>query len=73
MSLQQNLAEIENILAVLKQQSISTSNNWNDPVQVKFYEQFIDSLPNEVINYIKSLDNLNKEFESTERIINDLK
>jgi len=72
MSLQPKISEIKSDFSVLKQQGVSTSENWNDSVQNKFYEQFIDSLPKEFNNYIKSLNHLDKKFESSERLIDEL-
>ena len=72
MSLQPKISEIKSDFSVLKQEGVSTSENWNDSVQNKFYEQFIDSLPKEFNNYIKSLDKLDKTFELSERVIDEL-
>lgn len=72
MSFQSNKFELENSFDVLKQQSTSTSANWDDPVQRRFYEQFIDSLPKEFYAYITELYKLDKSFENAEQSIKNL-
>ena len=72
MSLQPKISVFKSDFSVLKQQGVSTSENWNDSVQKKFYEQFIDYLPKKFNNYIKSLDKLDKTFKLSERVIDEL-
>lgn len=72
MSLKGNIADIENILAVLEQQANSTGNSWNDKVKNKFYEQFLESLPQDVVRYLRNLNELDKLIEQTENTINNL-
>lgn len=72
MSFQSNKSDLENSFDVLKQQSSSTSENWDDPVQRRFYEQFINSLPKEFHAYITELSKLDKSFENAEQSINSL-
>jgi hypothetical protein len=72
MSFQSNKSELENSFDVLKQKSSSTSENWDDPVQRRFYEQFINSLPKEFHAYITALSKLDKSFENAEQSINNL-
>lgn len=72
MSLKGNIADLENILALLEQQANSTENSWNDKVKNKFYEQFLESLPQDVIRYLGHLNELDKLIEQTENTINNL-
>ncbi|MEI8203260.1 MAG: hypothetical protein WCH34_09630, partial [Bacteroidota bacterium] len=58
--------------SVLNNQTLETSEHWNDSVQRRFYEQFINSLPKEFQSYINELDRLDKIFESAEHKINSL-
>ena len=67
-----NIIQLEDAFKVLNQQSLSTSEMWNDPVKKKFYEQFIDSLPTEINECISILYNIDSTFEKAEQIINDL-
>ena len=63
---------LENAFDVLQQQSASTIENWEDPVQRRFYEQFINSLPKEIHAYLTELTKLDKSFEKAEQAINNL-
>ncbi len=72
MSFQPDKSQLESSFVVLKQQTISTFENWDDPVQRRFYEQFINSLPKEFLTYINELNKLDISFETTEQNINDL-
>lgn len=72
MSFQSNKTNLESAFDVLKQQSSSTSENWDDPIQRRFYEQFINSLPKEFHAYISELSKLDKSFENAEQSINNL-
>ena len=72
MSFQPDKLQLESSFDVLKQQTSLTSENWVDPVQSRFYEQFINSLPKEFLAFINSLVKLEKSFENAEQRINDL-
>jgi len=72
MSFQSNRTYIESAFDVLKQQSVSTSENWDDPVQRRYYEQFINFLPKEVHTYLTELSKIDKSFEKVEQTINNL-
>jgi len=72
MSFQSDKLKLENEFSVLKQQASSTMENWDDQVQRRFYEQFINSLPKEFFAYINELNNLDKSFEFAEEKINNL-
>lgn len=72
MSFQNDKTNLESAFDVLKQQSASTLENWDDPVQRRFYEQFINSLPKEFYAYISELSKLDKSFEKAEQTINGL-
>jgi hypothetical protein len=72
MSFQPDKEILENGFDALKQQISSTSENWNDSVQRRFYEQFINSLPKEFITFVNALNKIDKSFESSERHISDL-
>ena len=72
MSFKPTILDILNDFSILKQQIALTSENWNDSVQMKFYKQFLNPLPREFSNYVKSLENLDKVFESAERTIDEL-
>jgi flagellar biosynthesis chaperone FliJ len=72
MSFQSDKANLESAFDVLKQQWASTFENWDDPVQRRFYEQFINSLPKEFYDYITALSKLDKSFEKAEQTINNL-
>lgn len=72
MSFQKNKINLEKAFHLLQQQSRSTSESWNDPVQKRFYEQFIDSIPQEFNVYLSQLSELEKLFENTEYTIKEL-
>lgn len=72
MSFQSDKANLESVFDVLKQQSASTSENWKDQVQERFYEQFINSLPKEFRAYITELSKIDNSFEKAEQTINNL-
>lgn len=72
MSFQSNKTYLESAFDVLKQQSASTFESWDDPVQRRFYEQFINSLPKEVHAYLIELSKIDKSFEKAEQTINNL-
>ncbi len=72
MNFRSDIEMLENELDVLKQQVSLTSENWADPVQRRFYGQFIDTLPEEVNAFINSLEELNLQFENAERNIMEL-
>ena len=73
MSFQVDKNRLESKFEVLKQQSASTFENWEDPVQRRFYEQFINTLPKEFKTYIDELSKLDKTFERAENIIDNLR
>jgi hypothetical protein len=72
MSFQPDKSQLESSFDVLNQQASSTFENWDDPIQRRFYEQFINSLPKEFWTYINELNKLDKLFETSELYINDL-
>jgi len=72
MSLQPDISQLQSGFAVLKQQAASTSESWNDSVQQRFYEQFINSLPKEFMNFLNELNKLDNSFEKAEQTINGL-
>jgi hypothetical protein len=72
MSFQSNRTYLESAFDVLKQQSASTFESWDDPVQRRFYEQFINSLPKEVHAYLIELSKIDKSFEKAEQQISIL-
>ena len=72
MSFQPDKLQLESSFDVLKQQTSLTSENWVDPVQRRFYDQFINSLPKEFLTFMTSLEKLDKSFEIAEQHINDL-
>ncbi len=72
MSFQLQKTHLENIFKILQQQSESTAESWNDPVQRRFYEEFINSLPKEFIAYINELTRIGKSFEQAEQHISRL-
>lgn len=73
MSFKSNRTYLENAFDILKQQSASTLENWNDPVQRRFYEQFINSLPKEVNIFLTELSKIDNSFEKAEQTINNLR
>jgi len=72
MSFQQEKSELESQYDVLKQQASTTMESWDDPVQRRFYEQFVNSLPKEFFAYTSSLNKLDKSFETAEQHIYNL-
>lgn len=72
MSFQPDKSQLECSFDVLKQQASSTFENWDDPIQRRFYDQFINSLPKEFLAFINELNKLDQSFESAEQHINDL-
>ena len=72
MVFQADKSQLENAFDVLKQQAASTFDNWDDPVQRRFYEQFINALPKEFFAFINELNNLDRSFELAEERINNL-
>jgi hypothetical protein len=72
MSFQPDKSKLENEFDVLKQQASSTCESWDDPVQRRFYEQFVNSLPKEFVVYTNAINKLDKLFETAEQHINNL-
>lgn len=72
MNFQSDIENMVNNFDVLKNQASSTSEAWNDSVQRKYYDQFINNLPKEFQNFINELDKLDKAFESAENTISNL-
>jgi len=72
MSFQSDKSKLKSEFDVLKQQASSTFESWDDPVQRRFYEQFVNSLPKEFYAYINELAKLDKSFEKAEQTINNL-
>jgi len=73
MSFQPNKSQLESSYDVLKQQASSTLENWDDPIQRRFYEQFVNSLPRDLLAFVAELNKLDKSFESAEQQINNLR
>lgn len=72
MSFRSDKSKLECEIDVLKQQASSTVESWDDPVQRRFYEQFVNSLPKEFQTYINELVKLGKSFEKAEETIRSL-
>lgn len=72
MSFQPDKSQLESSFDVLKQQASSSSEDWSDPVQRRFYEQFINPLPKLFLEYINELNKLDKSFETAEQNISSL-
>lgn len=72
MSFQINMAGFKISAEILNQQAAATKENWNDPVQRRFYNEFIDTLPAELMNYLNALNRLDSGFENAERLIEGL-
>ncbi len=72
MSFQHDKSQLESSFDVLKQQASSSSEDWSDPVQKRFYEQFINPLPKLFLEYINELNKLDKSFEKAEQNISSL-
>lgn len=72
MSFKSNITNIESALVLLKQQASTTSENWDDIVQERYYKQFINSLPKEVLTYLTELSKIDKSLEKAEQTINNL-
>ena len=51
--------------------TVSTTESWKASVHERFYEQFVNSLPKEVDNYLKELNKLDKSFNSADLHINE--
>jgi len=73
MNFQSEQLRLENEFDVLKQMASQTNEAWNDPVQLRFYDQFLDNFPKEFRAYITELSKLDKSFEIAERTINELR
>lgn len=72
MSFKPNKSQLVCSLDVFKQQASATSNNWDDPIQKRFYEEFVSPISHKFYAYIAELDKLDNHFESAERQINGL-
>lgn len=72
MIFQPDISTYEKEFEILKQQASLTMENWDDPVQRRFYEQFVSFLPKEFLNYINSLTRLDKSFKIAEQNIKSL-
>ena len=72
MNFQSEKTQLETEFDVLNQQISETSENWDDPVQRRFYEQFINSLPKQFHAYIEELNKMDKTFEKAEENIQNL-
>jgi hypothetical protein len=72
MNFRPDIEILENEFGVLNQQVALTSENWTDLVQIRFYEQFINTIPKEAIAFMNSLEELSLSFENAERNIIEL-
>lgn len=72
MNFKSNKIYIENTFDALRRQSRATLENWNDPVQKRFYDVFINKLPEEVDLYLTELSKMDKLFEKAEEKISNL-
>lgn len=72
MSFQSDKSKLESEFDVLKKQASSTVESWDDPVQRRFYEQFVNSLPKDFYAYTNELIKLDKAFERGEQEISNL-
>lgn len=72
MSIQSTQLSMENEFKVLKDRISQTSEAWDDPVQKKFYGQFLDNIPKEFQHYMAVLTKLDEIFDRAERRIQKL-
>jgi len=72
MSFQPEIANLKNEYDFLNQQASATKEGWNDLVQRRFYQEFIDSLPKEFNTYINELTKLDNSFITAEKNIYNL-
>ena len=72
MSFQANISQLANSFVVLKQQVSQTNEAWQDPVQERFFEQFLNWLPKEFESIISELEKLNNSFERAEQNIKEI-
>jgi hypothetical protein len=73
MSFQADISQLESAFIGLKQRTGATTESWNDQVQKRFYEQFIDTLPKEFAAFTDALNRLDKILEVAEQRIRSLK
>jgi len=73
MSFDSNIQELENEYKLLQSHIAVAAENWRDNVKEKFFEENLNQIPNEYIDFNSELQNLNQSFASTENIINSLK
>jgi hypothetical protein len=64
--------EMRVLLKMLKQQEEQTKKNWNDPVQKRFYGQFLDKYETDTLQYAGRLDDFLDLLERSRREIADL-
>jgi len=65
-------SKLESEFNILNLQATSTNESWNDLVQNRFYEQFINGLPKDFNSFINELVKLEQSFEKAENTINGL-
>jgi len=72
MNFKDNKESLESAFGVLKHQISSTTENWKDKVQERYYKEYLDDLPKEFRIYIEALDKLEQSFKNAEDEINNL-
>lgn len=73
MSFDNHIQGLENEYKFLQSQIAITEENWRDFVKEKFFNENLNQIPNEYIDFNSELQNINQSFASAENIINSLK
>jgi hypothetical protein len=72
-NLRSDIEQLQRQFDLMKRQALLTQGSWDDPVQAKFYEQFIWSLEVEFKRYLETFIELERNVANIEKNINDLK
>jgi archaellum component FlaC len=73
MSLDNYIQELENEYKFLESHVAVTAENWRDFVKEKFFNEHLNSMPNEYSDFNSELQRISQSLDSAENIINSLK
>jgi len=72
MSFENHIQELENEFKLLQSNVIVADENWRDFVKDKFFNENLNNVPYEYIDFDNELNNMNQSFASAEGNINSL-
>jgi len=72
MSIRELQQDFENEKKLLYKQFVKTQNNWNDPVQRRFYGEYIREFDKIIPSFISSISELDKIISKAKSAIENL-